>query len=79
LYTLVGIPVTYNERQNSQTIRIQHTNGRGSIQHLQINGILYDRVSNYTVQKSKTQPFYNNTKLVCKTSIEKHEAFTDES
>jgi hypothetical protein len=76
---LIGIPVTYNEKQNSQVIRIQHADGRGSMQHLTVNGILYDRVPNYTVKKSKTQPFYNNTALVCKTSIEKHEAFTDES
>lgn len=79
LYTLIGIPVTYNEKENSQIIRIQHVGGRGSEQNLVINDTLYNRVPNYTVVKSKKQPFYNNTCLVCKTSIEKQGAFTDES
>jgi hypothetical protein len=76
---LIGVPVTYNERQNSQVIRIQHIDGRSLIDHSVVNDILYNRVPNYIVQKSKNQPFYNNTSLVCKTSIEKHEAFTDEA
>lgn len=75
LYTLIGIPVTYKKRSNSQVIRLQHTNNNV----LKLGDILYNRVPNCTVLKSKKQPFYNNTCLVCKTSIEKHDAFTDES
>jgi hypothetical protein len=67
--------VTYKKQSNSQVIRLQHTNNNA----LKLGDILYNRVPNCTVLKSKKQLFYNNTCLVCKTSIEKHDAFTDES
>jgi ribonucleoside-triphosphate reductase len=79
LYTLIGVPTTYVEKENSQVIRLQHAQGRGSVNQSMVVDILYNRVPRYIVQHSKTQPFYDKTALVCKASIEKYSAHTDES
>jgi len=79
LYTLIGVPTTYSEKENSQVIRLQHVLGRGSVEQTVVADILYNRVPQYIVEHSKTKPFYDKTVLVCKSSIEKHDAYTRES
>lgn len=48
LYTLIGIPVTYRKRENSQTIRIQHSKGMGSQDKVH-RDVLYNRIPNFIV------------------------------
>ncbi len=50
LYSLVGKPVTYTLRKNSQVIRIQHNRGRGALNKV-TRGILYDRIPNFLISE----------------------------
>jgi ribonucleoside-triphosphate reductase len=79
LYTLAGVPITFRKKENSQSIRIQHTHGRGSLQDINKNDILANRLPQFIVNTGKTKPFYNKDCLVSLSAIEKHSAHTQES
>lgn len=79
LYSLVGIPTTIKFRKNSQVIRLQHVSGRGSKDNNIVVDILYNRVPQYIVKTAKDKPFYDKEAMVCKSSLDKHDAHTEES
>ena len=51
LFSFVGIHTTLRENKNSQVIRIQHKNGRGSIKNLDIKDTLYDLLPTFLLEK----------------------------
>ncbi len=71
LMNLVGIPNTYRKRENSQVIRIQHINGRGSKKNLNKVEILYNRYPKY-VLTNKHPIYYSLGSMVCESTILKY-------
>lgn len=78
LYTLIGKPVTYREKSSSQTIRLQHALGRGSVKGATKNDPLCERVPQFIVATGASKPFYNKLCMVSMSAIKKHDAYTDE-
>ena len=79
LMTLAGVNCTYRKRENSQVIRIQHTLGRGVKYTNIVVDTLYNRVPQFLVRTSRDRPFYNKNVMVCKSSLDRREAHTEES
>ena len=81
LYSLIGVPVTYRKRKNSQVIRIQHNLGRGSNKKV-IRGILYNRLPNFLIDgncvgTARRQQFLNRYESVSLTSLNRFGGLTE--
>ena len=79
LMTLAGINCTYRKRERSQVIRIQHVLGRGAQYTNGIVDTLHNRVPQFAVATSSTKQFYNKRVMPCKSSLDRRNAYTEES
>jgi len=79
LYSLIGKPVTYTERKNSQVIHLQH-----KISEVKINGhlntpTLAERIPGFLAKSTYLVPGLSKSKMVGVATLEKYEAQTEQT
>ncbi len=80
LYGLVGTPVTYKERENSQVIRIQHRNGSNNKKDGTLSTpLMYQRVPGFAAKSTYRVPGLVKSRMVGLPTLEKYDAATEMS
>ena len=79
LYSLIGKPVTYKERDNSQRIYIQHQKAKVAIDGTLAGPIIANRVPGFLAKSTYLIPGLNKKRMVGFEALKKYDAQTDES
>ncbi|BAU23163.1 anaerobic ribonucleoside-triphosphate reductase [Caldimicrobium thiodismutans] len=80
LFSLIGQPVTYKERKNSQRIYLQHSKSLIKQTNYYLNNpLLSERVPGWTAQSTYKVPGLKKTRMVGLNTLDKYMAHTEES
>jgi ribonucleoside-triphosphate reductase len=79
LYSLIGKPVTYKERENSQRIYIQHQQKKVTVNGTLAGPIIANRVPGFMAKSTYAVPGLKKERMVGFDALKKYDAHTDES
>jgi hypothetical protein len=79
LYSLIGIPVTYKEKENSQRIYIQHQANKIASNGQLATPMLSERVPGFLAKSTYLVPGLNKNRMIGFEALKKNNTQTDES
>jgi len=79
LFSMIGIPVCYKKKKNSQRIYIQHKKSKTNLLGILATPTLHERIPGWMAKSTYLVPGLNKKRMVGIETLSKYEAHTEES
>jgi len=79
LFSMIGIPVCYKKKKNSQRIYIQHKKSKTNLLGILATPTLHERIPGWMAKSTYLVPGLNKKRMVGTETLSKYEAHTEES